>query len=258
MEKKYTYKQGLLDGIPVGFAYLAVSFSFGIFAVQQGLPAWLATILSASNITSAGQVAGVTMMGEMAAIVEIFFTVLVINARYFLMSLSLSQQLDEKTSTWKRLIMAYFITDEIFALATLSKRKLNFRYFIGLATTPFFGWSLGTLLGGIVNNILPETLQAAMAIALYCMFIAIILPPAKKSKSISICIAIAIFISCILYYTPYVKDYISSGVRVIISSIIAAAISAWLFPIKIEDEEEKPQEEQKIEDKSEEDVCSTN
>ena len=239
MEKKFTFKNGLLDGLAVGFAYLAVSFSFGVYAVQKGMPFWLATILSASNITSAGQFAGVTLMAEAAAIFEIFITVLVINARYFLMSLSLSQQLDEKTPTWKRLIMAGFITDEIFAIATLAKEKLNFKYFMGLSIAPFIGWTVGTLLGGVINNIMPESLQVAMAIALYCMFIAIIVPPAKKSKPILICIVIAIAISCLFYFTPYVKDHVSSGVRVIISAIVAAGITAFVFPIKIEDEENK-------------------
>ena len=257
MEKKYTYKRGFFDGVPVGLAYLAVSFSFGIYAVQKGLPYWLATILSASNITSAGQFAGVTMMAEMAAIVEIFFTVLVINIRYFLMSLSLSQQLDEKTPVWKRLIMAYFITDEIFALAAMSRKKLNFSYFMGLATAPLFGWTLGTLLGGLINNALPESLQAALAIALYCMFIAIIIPPARKDKGVVVCIVISILISCIFYYTPVIKDYISSGIRVIISSIISAAITAWLFPIKTPDDEKEVQQEEPIDEVKEEEACNT-
>ena len=236
MGKEYTFKNGLIDGVAVGFAYLAVSFSFGVFAVQQGMPYWLATILSASNITSAGQFAGITLIAEGAAFLEIFFTVLVINARYFLMSLSLSQQLDKNTSTLKRLLMAYFITDEIFAIASMAKERLNFKYFMGLSIAPFFGWTLGTLLGGVVNGLLPESLQTAMSIALYCMFIAIIVPPAKKSKPIILCIAIAIIISCVFYFTPYLKDYISSGIRVIIASILAAGITAFIFPIQIEEE----------------------
>ena len=249
MEKKYDFKRGFFDGLPIGLAYLAVSFSFGIYAVQKGLPYWLATILSASNITSAGQFAGVTMMAELAAIVEIFFTVLVINARYFLMSLSLSQQLDEKTPAWKRLLMAYFITDEIFAVASMSRKNLNFKYFMGIAILPLLGWTFGTLLGGLINNALPESLQNALAIALYCMFIALIIPPARKSKGIVVCIAISIIITCIFYYTPYLKDYISSGIRVIIASIISAAITAWLFPIKTEEDEEvKNEEENKTEE----------
>ena len=250
MERRYDFKRGVIDGLPIGLAYLAVSFSFGIYAVQKGLPYWLATILSASNITSAGQFAGVTMMAEMAAIVEIFFTVLIINARYFLMSLSLSQQLDEKTPAWKRLIMAYFITDEIFAVASMSRKNLNFKYFMGIAVLPFLGWSGGTLLGGLINNALPSSLQAALAIALYCMFIALIIPPARKSKGIVVAIAIAIIISCIFYYTPYLKDYISSGIRVIIASLVSAAITAWLFPIKLD--------EDKKEENEEEETCSTN
>lgn len=256
MEKTFNYKRGFIDGLPIGLAYLAVSFSFGIYAVQHGLPSWLATILSASNITSAGQFAGVTLMAEMEAIVLIFFTVLVINARYFLMSLSLSQQLDEKTPVWKRLIMAYFITDEIFAVATMARKNLNFKYFMGLATLPLIGWTLGTLLGGLINNALPESLQNALAIALYCMFIALIIPPARKSKGIIVAIAIAIVVTCIFYYTPYVKDYISSGIRVIIASVVSAAITAWLFPIKV-DEDEQTQEENVEATASEEETCNT-
>lgn len=229
MDKRLTYFDGLKQGLPICFAYIAVSFTFGLVASRSGLPVWLATLISATNLTSAGQFAGVELISACAGYIEIALAVLVINIRYSLMSLSLSQQLNSNVGVGKRLIMSLFITDEIFAVASTTKDKLNFLYFLGLATTPYFGWTIGTLLGGLVNSVLPFALQNAMGIALYCMFIAIIIPPAKKSKPILLCVSLGAIFSCLIEFGI---PSLSMGFSVIIASCLAAAVTAILFPIQ--------------------------
>lgn len=228
MDKKLTFLDGLKHGLPVCFAYIAVSFTFGLVATQNGLPVWLATVISATNLTSAGQFAGVELIISMASYVEIVLAVFVINARYMLMSLSLSQQLSSDVKGFKRFIMSLFVTDEIFAIASTAKERLNFAYFMGLSTTPYFGWVIGTLSGGLIRGVLPPALSAAMGIALYCMFIAIIIPPAKKSKPILLCVSLGAILSCLMTYG---LPNLSMGFSVVISSCIAAFTTAVLFPI---------------------------
>lgn len=227
---KRLYIDGLKDGLPICLVYFIVSFTFGITVVNYGMPWWYATLISATNLTSAGQFAGVNLIVESANYAVIALTVLFINLRYFLMSVSISQQLDMKLSVFKRFIMGLFVTDEIFALASVKGNKLRFVYFMGLSTLPYFGWALGTLTGSLINSVLPESLQAAMGIALYCMFIALVIPPAKKSKPVAITAGIALILSCLFYYTPYINT-ISMGFKIIISTILAATITAILYPV---------------------------
>ncbi|MBE5756661.1 MAG: AzlC family ABC transporter permease [Clostridiales bacterium] len=234
---KLKYFDGIKDGLPVCFAYLVVSFTFGIAASGLGINTFWATLISATNLTSAGQFAGIKMIALETGLIEIFIAVFIINSRYMLMSLSLSQSLTEKLGTFKRLCMSFFVTDEIFAIANFRKDRLSFKYFMGLATTPYFGWSIGTLLGSLTNSILPPSLESAMGIALYCMFIAIIIPPAIKSKAITFCIAISVILSVLLYYVP-ILNKISFGVSIIISALISAGLTAYIFPIRERDDEE--------------------
>ena len=251
MEKKFSYFDGLKDGLPIGIAYLAVSFTVGIYAVQKEIPWWLATTFSLTNLTSTGQIAGINMMAAFSSFFEIALAILIINARYLVMSLTLSQQFDQKTPTWKRLLLSCFVTDEIFAICTIAGKNLKPKYMFGVATFPYFLWALGTLLGALVNNVLPESLQIALGIAIYCMFIAIIVPPARSNKAIIVCIAIATAISCLLYYTPYLNR-INEGFRVIISGIVAAAICAFLFPIEDPMESYEYKEDLEIKDNDKE------
>lgn len=226
------YKKGLITGIPIGLGYLPVSFTFGLMAVQGGIPVWLAVFISFSNLTSAGQFAGTTLILANAGYLEIVLTTLVINLRYMLMSLSLSQKLEPTVNTAKRLLVGFGITDEIFALASLKQGKLSAAYMYGLMTTPIFGWTLGTLLGACTSTVLPDSLQNAMGIALYTMFIAIIIPPAKKSRPIQVVILLAIVITCILKYTAAM---ISPGFQIIIATLVSASIMAILVPVKTEE-----------------------
>ena len=145
------------------------------------------------------------------------------------MSLNISQYLPEKTGFWKRAVMSFFVTDEIFAVSNFRRNQFSVKYFLGLATTPYFGWALGTLLGGLINTLLPVSLQNAMGIALYCMFIAIIIPPAKKSLPITFCIVIATILSCLFYYVPLLNK-ISAGITIIIASVVSAVVTAFCPP----------------------------
>lgn len=231
MKKSSPYLRGLKDGLPVCFAYLAVSFTFGIAATQKGFSALFSTLLSGTNLTSAGQFSGLEMISAGVSLIELFFAVFIINSRYLLMSLSLSQKLEKNVGIAKRLFMSFFVTDEIFAITNFSKGELKTSYFLGVATTPYFGWTLGTLLGAIVNGILPPSLQTAMSIAIYCMFIAIIIPPAKKELSVFICILLSGALSCVFFYVPYIKE-MSAGIKIIIVSLLSAVFCAILFPKK--------------------------
>ncbi len=229
--KDFVY--GFKSGIPIALGYIPVSFTFGLMAVSGGIPVWMAVFISISNLTSAGQFAGTNLIISTASFLEIALTTFVINIRYMLMSLSLTQRLEPKMSLGKRLLVGYGVTDEIFSVASMKEGKLTFPYLVGLIIGPVIGWTSGTALGAIISTALPENLSNAMGIALYSMFIAIVLPVAKKSKEVTLIVVISVAIVCLFKYIP-VFDGISSGFRVIIATIIAAGLGALLFPIKEE------------------------
>lgn len=222
------YKNGLIKGLPIGLGYIPVSFTFGFMAVTGGLPVWLTVLISMSNLTSSGQFAGTNLIIAGASYFEITLTTFIINIRYMLMSLSLSQKLREGTSLLHRLIFSFGITDETFAIASMEKSSITAYYMYGLVTFPYIGWAVGTLFGACATNILPAALKGAMGIALYAMFIALIIPPAKKSRPIAMIVAVSILCTCIMKYLPVLKC-ISSGFRIIISTFIGAGLGAILF-----------------------------
>lgn len=222
-------RRGLKDGIPIGLGYFSVSFSFGILAAAEGLTWWEAVLISMTNLTSAGQFAGLTVMSAAGSLVEMAVTQFVINLRYALMSISLSQKVDDKFKGIYRFILGYGITDEIFAVSMNSGRKVSRGYFLGLMIIPYIGWTAGTLAGAVCGNILPQIICDALGIALFGMFIAIVVPNMKHDYRVSIVVIIAIVVSCILYYVP-LFSVISSGFAVIICSVLAAAVGAILFP----------------------------
>lgn len=231
MRWKRDFKEGVKSGMPIGLGYLPVSFTFGFLAVSGGLPVWAAVFISLTNLTSAGQFAGTNLILAGAGYIEVALTTFVINIRYMLMSLSLSQKLDQKTGTLERLLLAFGITDETFVVSSLKPGVLKASYMIGLMSMPVLGWNLGTLLGGSISTLLPEAMQNAMGIALYAMFIALIIPASKQSRTRLYVIAAAVFVTCILKYLP-VFSFISSGFRVILATVAASFLGAWLFPGK--------------------------
>ena len=240
---KLTYKKGLKDGLPIGLGYFSVSLAFGVQASLLGLPVLLTVLISMTNLTSAGQLAGLEIIvsagaftGIATLVVEMILSQVVINARYFLMSLTLSQKLDTSFSFPKRLLCSTFITDEIFAVGA-SQKILNTKYFLGLSTLPYFGWALGTLVGALAGSLLPPFISNALGIALYAMFIAIIIPPSTKDKGVFFVLLISAGISCLFYYLPVLHDNVSMGFAVIICAVVSAVIMALIRPIKEEENE---------------------
>lgn len=224
---------GMKAGIPILLGYLSVGFGFGILAASAGISAWEAWLISATNLTSAGQVAGVGIIAAAGSYLEMAVTQLVINIRYSLMGLSLSQKLDARFHTPQRLLVSYGITDEIFAVAHARDGKLTPHYMYGLILVSFIGWTLGTLLGAIAGEILPQALTDAMGIMLYGMFLAVIIPEARQSKGALTVILIAAAISVLFYY---VFTAVTGGFAVIISAVLAAVVGAVLFPVGEEEE----------------------
>ena len=229
-------KHGLKDGLPIGLGYLSVSFAFGVQASMLGVPVFMALFISMTNLTSAGQLAGLTVIASLGTILEMVLTQLVINARYFLMSITVSQKLDDKFNLTQRFLASAFITDEIFAIASSKPSKLNRKYFYGLVVLPYIGWSLGTLLGALAGDVLPNEITNALGIALYAMFIAIIVPPSIKSIGVLCAVLLSAGLSCAIFFIP-VFSGISNGLAVIISAVVSSAIIAFLFPIRKEKNE---------------------
>lgn len=227
------FKRGCKKGIPIALGYFPVSFSFGVLVVSSGLPLGLATLISITNLTSSGQFAGVSLMLANASYIEIALTLLMINARYFLMSLSLSQKIDKKMSFIQRMIISFGITDETFSVASLQQGVLTFPFMLGFIFVPILGWSLGTICGELFMNLLPSSLQNALSIALYGMFLAIIIPECKQSRSVLEVVIVSVCISCMLYYIP-LFDSISSGFALILSTMGGAIYGAIRYPIKEE------------------------
>lgn len=223
------FVRGCKKGIPIALGYFPVSFSFGVLVVSSGLPVGLATLISLTNLTSSGQFAGVSLMLAQASYLEMAMTLLLINARYFLMSLSLSQKIDKTMSTLQRMIVSFGITDETFSVASLTKDTLTFRYMLGFIFVPILGWTSGTLAGEVFMNFLPVAVQNAMGIALYGMFLAIIVPTSSSSKPILEVVIVSGIFSMIFYYIP-LFHILSSGMQLIVSTLIGAVYGAIRYP----------------------------
>ena len=201
MALKKDFFKGIKDGIPICLGYLSVSFGFGILATRLGLPILAAVGISMTNLTSAGQVAGVGIIAAGGSLIEMALTQFVINIRYSLMGISLSQKLDGSFNTFHRLLASFGITDEIFAVA-VSQKSVSPFYMYGLIGISALGWVFGTFLGAAAGNILPAAVSSAMGIVLYGMFLAIIIPPAREHRgvffAVLIAAALSILFSCVL------------------------------------------------------------
>lgn len=225
-----SYKIGLKDGLPIGLGYLSVSFTFGIMAISLGLVWWQALLISMLTLTSAGQLAAINIMINPGRYFEMVLSQGTINVRYSFMSISLSQNVDNKFKGIYKWLLGFFITDEIFAVASM-KKNVSRIYFLGLSTLPYFGWALGTLSGALVGNIVPEVVLNALCLGIYGMFIAIVAPVAKDNKPVLVASLIAICFGVIFYYVPLIKE-VPSGIAISVSAILSALICALLFPIK--------------------------
>lgn len=231
MEKMQEMKQGLQAGIPIALGYLSVSFTFGMMASSQGIPTSVAVVISLTNLTSAGQFAALPLIVGSASLLEMALTQLMINLRYALMSLSLSQKVKQEMSRGERMWISFGITDEIFALAAAQAGDLSTAYMSGLMLLPIGGWTLGTWLGAVMGTSLPNDIRSAMGIAIYAMFLAILLPPACKHTAVRRVIMLAALLSCLLSLI-YEWLPISSGFAIILCTLAGAGYGAWRYPLK--------------------------
>ena len=227
------FRKGLLDGLPIGLGYLSVSFAFGIFAVNSGLSAAEASLISMTCMTSAGQLAAVPIMTGGGSVLELIVSQLVINLRYSLMSISLSQKLGPDVGTADRFAVAFFNTDEIFAVASSQPGLVSRRYLYGLGVLPWVGWAGGTIAGALAGNILPAIVTDALGVAIYGMFIAIVVPVAKSEKSVACCVLLAVILSCLFAAVPALR-LIPGGFTVILCALAASAVMALIAPVEVE------------------------
>lgn len=237
-EHKRVFKSGFADGLPIGLGYISVSFTFGMMAVEKGMSPLAAILISFTNLTSAGQFAGLDIIAASGPFIEMALVQFVVNLRYALMSLSWTQKLAPDFTLLQRFIIAYADTDEVFAVSSsraTGGKKLTFTYMSGLIIAPIIGWTLGTVLGALASAILPAFVRSALGIAIYGMFIAIIVPPAREQQSVRVVVLAAVAFSLMLHYLPVLKN-ISSGFAIIICGVGASLIGAALFPVPDEDD----------------------
>lgn len=237
--KSNNFIRGLKAGIPIGMGYLSVSFTFGIMAVSYGFSWWQAVLISMTNLTSAGQFAGIGIMLAPGRYIEMLITQLTINIRYSFMSISLSQKVDGRFKGISRWILGFGTTDEIFAVS-ITEEKVTRSFYGGLIVIPYIGWTMGTLIGAVLGNILPHRLISALGLAIYGMFVAIVIPEMKKAKAVVYVVLLSLIISSMFYYLPLLNK-VSGGLAISICAIVSAAVGAFLFPVS----GEEPKEEDK-------------
>ena len=231
--RKSIFARGIRDGLPIALGYFAVSFALGIKATEAGLAPWQSALMSFLNVTSAGEAAGIALLGAGTTYFELGFTQLVINIRYLLMSCALSQKLSNDTGILHRLLIGYGVTDEIFGISVSYEGKLSPYYSYGAIFVAVPGWTLGTFLGALMGNLLPQRVVGALSVALYAMFLAIILPPAKKSRVIAGLVAVSMATSALLTYACQLMEWtwFGEGFRIVALTVIISIVAAVLFPV---------------------------
>lgn len=230
-ERTTLFLQGVRDGIPVALGYLAVSFSLGIMARGAGLSPLQGFLASLFNNASAGEYAGFTAIAAQAAYAEVALITLIANARYFLMSCALSQRISPETKIGHRLLIGFDVTDELFGLAVARDGWLPPRYFYGAMSLPLLGWSSGTALGIIAGNVLPERIVTALSVALYGMFLAVIIPPCRKCRVVAGLVVVSFLTS---FAVSRLVPGLSAGMRTIVLTVAICAAAAVLFPVREE------------------------
>lgn len=235
MKEKNNFLTGIIDGIPIGLGYISVAFAFGIFATGAGLSVVEAVMISALNVTSAGQLAAVPIIAAHGGFLELALTQFIINLRYALMSISLSQKCDETVRLRDRFFISFGNTDEVFAVASSKKAGVGRAYLYGLIVAPILGWTLGTLLGAVAGDILPDVVTSALGIAIYAMLVAVVVPKAKTDINCALCVLLSIALSCVFYFVPFLQS-VPSGFSIIICATVASVIFAVLKPVPDEEE----------------------
>ena len=239
LTRKTWLVRGMRDGLPIAIGYFAVAFALGIKATAAGLSAWQSALLSLLNVTSAGEAAGIALLGVGTTYVELAFTQLVINIRYLLMSCALSQKLAPETGLLHRLLVGYGVTDEIFGISSAVDGSLSPYYSYGAIAVAVPGWTLGTLLGAVMGSLLPARATSALGVALFAMFLAIILPPARKSRVIATLVAVSMAASAALTVLCQILSltWFTEGFRIVALTVAISLATAILCPVKEKDEE---------------------
>lgn len=242
MDAKYSFKEnkkallaGLKDGFPIGLGYFAVAFSLGVLAKEAGLSAFQGFLASALCAASAGEYVAFTLIAANASYFEMAIATFVANARYLLMSCALSQKADPKMPFIHRPLSAMYVTDELFGISIAREGFFNPWYHYGGSLTAVPLWAIGTAAGVIAGNILPVSVVSALSVALYGMFMAVFIPPAKKDKVIAGLVVVSFLLSYIASILPVISN-IAEGTRTIILTVIIAGAAAILFPRKDEEE----------------------
>lgn len=229
-ENKAWFARGMRDGIPIMLGYLAVSFTLGIAARNAGLTAFQAFLASLLNNASAGEYAGFTVISDDAGYIEMAVMILIANARYMLMSCALSQKLSPSAGLRHRLALGFEVTDEIFGASISVNGPLNPYYSFGMIVPAAPGWAIGTCLGVVMGNALPARLVSALSVGLYGMFLAVIIPPAKKNRVVLLLIVLSMAASYLLSRLP-AFSFLSSGMRVIVLTVLLSFAAALFFPV---------------------------
>lgn len=229
--KQEAFGRGVRDGIPIAMGYFAVAFTFGMMAVGAGLTTGQAVLISLTNLTSAGQFAGLNLIVAGGTYYEMALTQLVINLRYCLMSFSLSQKLERRSAGIHRYLVAFGVTDEIFGVSASQQGPVSPWYNYGAMCVAIPGWTLGTLAGAVSGNLLPEYMISALSVAIYGMFLAVIIPPCKKSRPVLTVVVGAMGVSALFAYIP-VLEHVSSGFVIILTTVLVAGLAAWLCPVQ--------------------------
>lgn len=238
MDKKTSFRKGIKDGIPIALGYFAVSFTFGMMAASGGIGIWQAALISLTNVTSAGQFAGLDIIVASGSYFEMMLTQLIINLRYCLMSFSMSQKLDRNENWAHRYLVAFGMTDEIFGIGASQEGKVSAFYSYGAMSVAIPGWVIGTLIGAVSGNILPAFMVSALSVAIYGMFLAIIIPPAKKKKAVMLVVIMSMVLSTFFAVIPVLKR-VSSGFVIIITTLLVSLAAAYVAPIPEEKEDDR-------------------
>ena len=231
MNNSEFFKKGMKDGIPIALAYFAVSFTLGIAMKNAGMNAIQGFFMSLLNNASAGEYAGISMIAIHASYIEIMLMTFIANARYLLMSFALSQKFHPQEKLFHRLLVGFDLTDELFGLAINQKGYLNPFYYYGGSAITIPCWATGTALGIILGNVLPTPIVQALSVALFGMFLAIIIPEAKKEKPVLLVILCAFTLSYLCSILPGIRT-LSEGTRTIILTVVLASLAAFFFPRK--------------------------
>ncbi len=232
---KKEFREGMRDGIPIGLGYLAVSFSLGVAARSAGLTAFQGFMASLLNNASAGEYAGFTVIAANAPYLEMVLMTLIANARYLLMSCALSQKFAPDASLGHRLLVGYDVTDEIFGITISRPGVLNPYYTYGAILVAAPCWACGTAMGVTAGNLLPLRVVSALSVALFGMFLAVIIPPSRKNRIVAIFVLVSFLASFAAANLPYLSR-LSGGTRTIILTVLISAAAAALFPVKDEKE----------------------